>query len=134
MKIGELSALAGCPVETVRYYETEGLLQAANRGANNYRQYNQEHLDRLKFIRHCRSLDMALNDIRLLIRINEHGDREADQAHALVHKHIDTINERLSQLNALKHVLLALEQRCHGHEENRCGLMDGLRGESEKSA
>ena len=50
MKIGELSSLAGCSVPAVRFYEAEGLLQAPLRAANNYRQYGQQHVDRLAFI------------------------------------------------------------------------------------
>ena len=48
MKIGELSSLAGCSVPAVRFYEAEGLLQAPLRAANNYRQYGQQHVDRLQ--------------------------------------------------------------------------------------
>ncbi len=59
MKIGELSSLAGCSVPAVRFYEAEGLLQAPLRAANNYRQYGQQHVDRLAFIVRCRSLDMS---------------------------------------------------------------------------
>ena len=58
MKIGELARQAGCQVETVRYYEREGLLQPAIRDqTNNYRHYDSTHLERLMFIRRCRALD-----------------------------------------------------------------------------
>ena len=58
MKIGELAKLADCQVETVRYYEREGLLPAPARSEGNYRLYSSEHLERLTFIRNCRTLDM----------------------------------------------------------------------------
>ena len=64
MKIGELATLTGCPVETIRYYEREGLLPAPSRSAGNYRQYDTAHVERLSFIRHCRSLDMTQEEIR----------------------------------------------------------------------
>jgi len=67
MQIGELAKQAGCPVETVRYYEREGLLHAAVRNeSNNYRQYNLSHLDRLTFIRRCRSLEARMTELRAL--------------------------------------------------------------------
>ncbi|HGM6563409.1 TPA: MerR family transcriptional regulator [Pseudomonas aeruginosa] len=75
MKIGELARKAGCPVETIRYYEKKGLLQAPLRDIeNNYRCYNNTHLEKLLFIRRCRSLDMTHEEIRaLLLAINNRG-------------------------------------------------------------
>ena len=63
MRIGELSKLSGVAVETIRFYENEGLIPKAARSMNNYRSYTEGHLKRLQFIRHCRSLDMSLEDI-----------------------------------------------------------------------
>ena len=61
MKIGELARKAGCPVETIRYYEKKGLLQAPLRDIeNNYRCYNNTHLEKLLFIRSARDLGFSL--------------------------------------------------------------------------
>lgn len=60
MKIGELAKLTDCQVETIRYYEREGLLPEPARSEGNYRLYTQAHVERLTFIRNCRSLDMTL--------------------------------------------------------------------------
>ena len=59
MKIGELAAFAQCTVETVRYYEKEGLISEPGRTAGNFRVYGAEHLERLRFIRNCRTLYMS---------------------------------------------------------------------------
>ena len=69
MKIGELAAASDTSVETIRYYEREQLLPEPARSASNYRLYTQAHVERLAFIRHCRALDMPLNDIRQLIAL-----------------------------------------------------------------
>jgi len=66
MKIGELAARAGCDVQTVRFYEREGLLEEPEREASGYRRYGERHVERVKFIRHCRALDLPLNEIRPL--------------------------------------------------------------------
>src|ERR1051326_9573296 len=66
MTIGELARATGCGIETIRYYEHEGLLPRPGRTSGNFRRYGQEHAELLSFIRHCRSLDMALNEIRIL--------------------------------------------------------------------
>ncbi|MHB1247791.1 MAG: MerR family transcriptional regulator, partial [Sulfuriferula sp.] len=60
IKIGELAKRTACQVETIRYYEREGLLSPPARSAGNFRLYGNAHVDRLHFIRHCRSLDMSL--------------------------------------------------------------------------
>jgi DNA-binding transcriptional MerR regulator len=61
MKIGELARLAGTNVETIRYYERDGLLPETSRSEGNYRIYGETHVQRLSFIRRCRSLDMTRN-------------------------------------------------------------------------
>ena len=67
MRIGELSRETGVPVETIRYYEKEGLLEPPMRLQNNYRSYGDRHLARLRFIAHCRKLDMGLEEIREIL-------------------------------------------------------------------
>jgi DNA-binding transcriptional MerR regulator len=67
MKIGELAKTAQTQTETIRYYEREGLLPEAARTDANYRIYDESHVQRLAFIRHCRSLDMTLAEIRTLL-------------------------------------------------------------------
>ncbi|MFP6812291.1 MAG: MerR family transcriptional regulator [Moraxella sp.] len=67
MKIGELAKRTGATVETIRYYEKERLLPEPFRSEGNYRLYNEEHIERLQFILHCRTLDMALDDVRILL-------------------------------------------------------------------
>ena len=62
MKIGDLAKSTLCPVATVRYYEREGLLPAPARSSGNYRMYGPKHVEALRFIRHCRSLDMTRSD------------------------------------------------------------------------
>jgi DNA-binding transcriptional MerR regulator len=70
MKIGELAREAGVDVQTVRYYEREALLEAPARTASGYRTYGPRHLERLNFIRHCRSLDMPLADVKRLLELS----------------------------------------------------------------
>jgi len=67
LKIGELAARTDCPAETIRYYEREALLPPPTRSQGNYRMYGEQHVERLQFIRHCRSLQIGLTDIRALL-------------------------------------------------------------------
>ena len=76
MKIGELARRTGCQVETIRYYEREGLLPEPARSPGNYRLYGSAHVERLTFIRHCRALDMTLGEIRTLLMHRDHPERD----------------------------------------------------------
>lgn len=86
MKIGELARRTLHTAETIRYYERMGLLPAPRRFANNYRDYGEVHVGRLEFIRHCRTLDISLDEIRSLLESIEDGSPEgADRAHVMIH-------------------------------------------------
>ncbi|MGR5342300.1 MerR family transcriptional regulator, partial [Vibrio astriarenae] len=69
MKIGELAQRTGISIETIRFYEAQGLLPPPARAANNYRVYTPEHAEQLAFIAKCRSLDMAHTEIRRLLEL-----------------------------------------------------------------
>ena len=101
MKIGELAEKAGLPVETVRYYEKEGLLPGVARTQGNYRIYTDDHAERLLFIRHCRSLDMTLEEIRILLHFKDKPDESCDRVNALLDAHIGHVCERIRDLEKL---------------------------------
>ena len=67
MKIGELAILTNCDVQTIRYYEKEGLIELPSRLNSGYRQYESRHEEQLNFVRHCRSLGMSIAEIKLLL-------------------------------------------------------------------
>ena len=71
MKIGDLAVASDTGIETIRFYEREALLPAPGRTQGNFRIYEQAHLERLRFIRRCRSLDMSLDDVRVLLRFKD---------------------------------------------------------------
>jgi Cd(II)/Pb(II)-responsive transcriptional regulator len=112
MRIGELAAAAGVDVETIRYYEREGLLDPPPRKSNGYRSYNKRHHEHLAFIRHCRALDVGLSDIRTLLGLLHNPMRSCATADKLVDTQIARIRSRISALNALESQLVALRAMC----------------------
>ena len=127
MKIGELSSSSGTPVETIRYYEREGLLPAPARTQGNFRTYEQAHLEQLLFIRYCRSLDMSLDEIRILLKVR--GDTAADcgDVNAVLDEHIGHVSTRIKELRLLEKQLKALRQRCGvSQSSEQCGILIGL--------
>ena len=130
MKIGELAEKAGLPVETVRYYEKEGLLPSVARTRGNYRIYTDDHAERLLFIRHCRSLDMTLEEIRTLLHFKDKPDESCDRVNALLDAHIGHVCERIRDLEKLEKQLKALRERCHeAKDAASCGILNALSGQ-----
>jgi DNA-binding transcriptional MerR regulator len=91
MKIGDVASRAGLDAQTVRYYEREGLLEVPARLPSGYRSYGPHHLERLNFIRHCRSLDMPLADVRQLIDLSASKSVSCEQVDALVQSHLERV-------------------------------------------
>lgn len=127
MKIGELGAAAGCQVETIRYYEREGLLPAPLRSAGNYRLYDDSHLERLGFIRRCRTLGMALAEVRRLLEFREVPQETCGEVNGLLDAQIEKIRQRMTELDALHAQMIALRARCSQELAGReCGILKGL--------
>ncbi|MCK7546530.1 Cd(II)/Pb(II)-responsive transcriptional regulator [Marinobacter koreensis] len=132
MKIGDISKRSGIPVETVRYYEKIGLLPEPQRNANGYRSYSPAHLDRLLFIKRCRNLDMAQDEIRELIRLAEQPEADCSDVDALLARHLNHVRERLKELQSLEQTLLTLQAACADSRTVReCGILDGLNADLE---
>ena len=127
MKIGELAQGTGMPVETIRYYEKEGLLPKIGRTGSNYRVYTEAHVERLLFIRHCRSLDMTLDEIRLLLHFKDRPEESCDRVNALLDEHIGHVAERIRDLEKLEKQLRALRDRCREAKDvASCGILNAL--------
>ncbi|MDO5639212.1 MAG: Cd(II)/Pb(II)-responsive transcriptional regulator [Neisseria sp.] len=128
MKIGELAKQAGCPVETVRYYEREGLLPEARRNPfNNYREYGAAHLERLVFIRRCRALEMTQQEIRELLQARAEPDASCASINDLIDQHLAHVSARLAELQALQQQLHDLRSQCRAvHATRDCGILQDL--------
>jgi Cd(II)/Pb(II)-responsive transcriptional regulator len=126
MKIGELASRAGCDVQTVRYYERQGLLEEPVREASGYRRYGEPHLARLDFIRHCRALDIPLADVRQLLQLSARPDRSCAQVDRLIDSHIALVTQRIDSLQALRQQLVSLRQSCAGDPARPCGILQSF--------
>lgn len=127
MRIGELAAATGVDVATVRFYEREGLLPAPMREANGYRRYGPAHLERLSFVRHCRSLDVGLVDIRRLLELLDHPGRDCRDADALIEQQLARVHARIVSMQALERQLATLRAQCKApHRAGKCGILAEL--------
>ena len=127
MKIGELAAATGTAVETVRYYERQGLLPVPVRSEGNFRVYGSEQVERLRFIRHCRSLDMSLDEVRVLLRFKDAPDSDCGDVNRLLDEHVGHVATRIRELKALQRQLETLRSRCRVVQDaGGCGILSGL--------
>ena len=131
MKIGELATATDSAVETIRFYEREGLLPAPSRTASNYRHYGAAHAQRLAFIRRCRSLDMGLDEVRVLLRYQDLPSDSCGEVNAVLDAHIGHVAQRLRELKLLEKQLRDLRARCASALSGQaCGILEELNAES----
>ncbi|WP_434777353.1 Cd(II)/Pb(II)-responsive transcriptional regulator [Neisseria sp. Ec49-e6-T10] len=127
MKIGELAKIAHCTVETIRFYEKEGLMPEPIRTANNYRHYTQIHVERLRFIRNCRALDLNHEEIRALLHLSQNQADNCQAALSLLDEHLCHVKDRIQELQQLEKRLEELYQKCQlEHHNAQCGILQTL--------
>ncbi|MDO5686406.1 MAG: Cd(II)/Pb(II)-responsive transcriptional regulator [Neisseria sp.] len=126
MKISELARITETSTDTIRYYEREKLIPAAQRRSNNYRHYSEQHLEQLVFIRHCRSLDMSLDEIRLLLDFQARPQENCHAVNRVVDEHIEHVRHRIASLQKLEQQLTRLRSLCMA-EGGHCPILAELK-------
>lgn len=110
--IGEAARLSGVNIETIRYYEREQIVPAADRGANGRRLYDAAAITRLRFVRRCRDLGFPISDICALLDLSDNASKHCDDVRAISERHLLDVRERLSDLRELEAALSELVQTC----------------------
>lgn len=128
MKINELSKRTGIHLETIRYYEKQGILPEPKRTANGYRNYDETNVMQLCFIKNCRELGFSLNDIRQLNRL-KFGTTNHYRADQLVLKQLAQVEEKIAQLLEIKAFLQSIATT-EAHSEAECKAITGLQRKS----
>src|SRR3984957_17748946 len=135
LTIGALAHRLQCQTETIRFYEKEGLLPPPARSGGNYRLYGQLHLERLAFIRRCRSLDMTLDEIRVLLQLRDKPADNCVAVSSVLDEHIQHVTDRINDLRTLQQQLHDLRQLCASADQQGCGILKELaRGAAEPQA
>lgn len=127
MRIGELCQSTGVGIETIRYYEKEGLLPAPARADNGYRNYGSAHLERLTFIRHCRVLGMPLAEIKQMLDFVAHPEADCNDINWLIDEQLARVRLRLKSMRTLEKQLSQLRAHCGaGRTAAECGILHEL--------
>jgi Cd(II)/Pb(II)-responsive transcriptional regulator len=127
MRIGELAKRTNCDIETIRYYEKSGLLPEPMRTGSGYREYQAEHQERLQFIRHCRSLQIGLPEIRVLLDLKSNPSAGCQSVDELLEHHIARVQAQMATLKTLEQQLVSLRNQCREpHSVEECGILQNL--------
>ncbi len=127
--------MAGAPVDTIRHYDKAGLLGAPERQGNNHRHDAEADMQRLRFIRNCRALDMSLDEVRVLLTFIHHPASDCSPVDAVVEEHLLHVRERLVALQLLERQLETLRRACgQARPHATCGVVLALSNDSPPSS
>ena len=121
LTIGHLARQTGTKVETIRFYEKNGLLPEPSRTEGNYRAYEPDHLNRLSFIRRARDLGFSLDQIRALLTLSDNRGQSCAAVDAIASEHRVEVEKKITDLMALKAELDRMIDQCE------CGIVDDCR-------
>ncbi len=105
MRIGDLAKQVGVTPDTIRYYEREGLLPAAERTPGGYRDYGPDAVNDLLFIKKAQALGLKLSDVREVLEISSGGKPPCEHVRATVSARLVEVEDRLRELRALRATL-----------------------------
>ena len=127
MKIGELAKRSGVGIDTVRFYERQGLLPKARRLASGYRVYDPGDVKRLRFVRRAKALGFTLEEIRDLLTLSDHRDDDMAALKGLATEKLADVQAKLAELNRIREGLETLVVACPGHGAlAQCPILNAL--------
>ncbi len=130
LTIGQLARRAGVGVETVRFYEREGLLDEPARRESGYRQYEADVVTRLRFIRRAKELGFSLKEVKQLLALRLDANTTSADVRRAAEAKIADIEARIRSLEEMKRALLKLTNACSGRgEAGECPILHALEGE-----
>ena len=127
LTIGKIAKAAGFGIETIRFYEREGLIEPLKRSESNYRIYQQEDILRLKFIKRAKGLGFTLREIRELLALRHDHYADKEEVKKQTESKIADIQRKIEDLTRIKETLETLDQRCDGHgPTSECPILEAL--------
>lgn len=130
MTIGDAASASGVSAKMIRHYESVGLFPEAARTDSGYRQYTDKDVHTLRFIRQSRALGFSIDQIRDLLSLWLNRSRPSRRVKALAQAHIEELEEKLQELQAMKSTLEHLVHCCHGDDRPECPILEELAGEA----
>ena len=129
MRIGALAAETDTSVETLRYYEAEGLIPEPRRSESGYRLYSAQDVQRVSFIRRARGMGFSLKEVAELLSMQvEKEASTCGEVKSLAEKKLSMIDEKITELNKMKAALQQVTEACVGGQASavHCTILDAL--------
>jgi len=127
LTIGKVARSAGLAIDTVRYYEHEGLLEKPARTAAGYRQYSADAVRRLRFIRQAKELGFSLKEIKELLSLRVRAGCSCGDVKVRAEAKIAGVKQRIAQLDRMKRALVKLAAACSGRgPTSECPILEAL--------
>ena len=127
MNVGTAARRSGLPAKTIRYYEDIGLIRPA-RTQNGYRDYTGDDIHRLTFLRRARGLGFSIENCRQLMALYGDKGRASHDVREIAKSHVETIEEKVRELESMRATLQKLIHACHGDERPDCPILDDMAG------
>ena len=122
----DLARATGCNLETIRYYETVGIMPDPPRTAKGYRTYDDIHVKRLKFVMRSRDLGFSLEEIRGLLGLVDDRSQTCAQVQTVAETHLEDVQAKIADLTRIERVLSETVARCTGDAAPECAVIDAL--------
>jgi MerR family transcriptional regulator, Zn(II)-responsive regulator of zntA len=129
LRIGELSKLAETNNETLRFYESKGLLEEPRRSDAGYRLYTKKDVQRVQFIMRARKMGFSLKEIDELLSLRVTKEESTcGEVKDLAENKLKVIEEKIAELNLMKGALQQITDACCGGDESavHCTILNAL--------
>ena len=126
LRRAELARETGCNLETIRYYETIGMVPDPPRTAAGYRVYGPAHVGRLRFILRARELGFSIEEIRGLLALVDRGTQTCAEVKQRTQVHLAAVRAKIRDLKRIERILAATAAQCSGDTVPDCPVLDAL--------
>jgi MerR family copper efflux transcriptional regulator len=126
MNIGAAAQAAGVSPKMIRHYEQSGLIPKASRTPSGYRTYGESEVHALRFVRRARVLGFSMKEIRGLLGLWRNRRRSSADVKRLVAVHLEDLDARIAELEAMRRTLEGLARQCHGDNRPDCPILEDL--------
>lgn len=126
MNIGEVAAKSDVSSKMIRRYEEEGIIPKAGRNLSGYRQYTENDVHVLRFVKKAREIGFSMKDIKQLIGLWRNKSRPSSQVKSIAVKHQLELQRKLREIESMLKTINELVEHCHGDDRPECPILNGL--------
>ena len=127
LTIGQVARAADVNVQTIRYYERRGLVTTPRRTPSGYRQYAEDAVSRLRFIKHAQELGFSLQEIQDLLGLRVRHAAACDAVERKTRQKIDVVQQKIRDLQRMKRTLQRLAAACAARRPtDDCPILEAL--------